>query len=260
MSLLIASSLQNKTPASSLLNRENQRRSRKRRREFVEDLQRRVLEYEQGGIQATVEMQKAARAVAAENSALRTLLASRGVSEDEIKAFLSSQASFPRHSNQTLDGTTGNCLARPLSSIPASAPLRVDRSHTSSSFVSRKLQDSASSITPSIESVGECHRQQNIPNERPRRGLLSNMSSTSSRESGIDDIARVDLDYDYPPDQPPHSPAASLEKSCEEAAAILAQLRGHTDRTMARMALGCAGTQDCVVRNTDLLQLMGEMA
>lgn len=46
---------------------------------------------------------------------------------------------------------------------------------------------------------------------------------------------------------------------CLEAAIILAQLRGHPDSKLARAELGCAEGSDCVVQNTDVLQIMDEM-
>ena len=75
---------------SSIRIRENQRRSRNQRKELIQDLQRRVQEYEAKGIAATQEMQRAARKVAEENARLKSLLASRGVSHDEVDAYLRS--------------------------------------------------------------------------------------------------------------------------------------------------------------------------
>ncbi|KAJ9130443.1 hypothetical protein NKR23_g12204 [Pleurostoma richardsiae] len=77
-----------KTSASSIQNRDNQRRSRARHREFVEDLRRRLQEYERRGFEATLEMQQAARAIALENERLRELLARHGVPRDEVNAYL----------------------------------------------------------------------------------------------------------------------------------------------------------------------------
>ncbi|KAH7087704.1 hypothetical protein FB567DRAFT_495759 [Paraphoma chrysanthemicola] len=68
--------------------RDNQRRSRNRRKELIEDLQRRVRDYELKGIEATQDMQRAARRVANENVGLRTLLAQRGVTAVDVDAFL----------------------------------------------------------------------------------------------------------------------------------------------------------------------------
>ncbi|KAJ4989906.1 hypothetical protein SVAN01_04553 [Stagonosporopsis vannaccii] len=68
--------------------RDNQRRSRARRKDLIKDLQARVQEYELNGVTATQEMQRAARRVAQENERLRILLARQGVLKDEVDAFL----------------------------------------------------------------------------------------------------------------------------------------------------------------------------
>lgn len=68
--------------------RENQRRCRARRKEYIESLENRIREYEKNTTKATIEIQQAARGVADENSKLRTLLAYHGVSVDEVNDFL----------------------------------------------------------------------------------------------------------------------------------------------------------------------------
>ncbi|KOS17225.1 hypothetical protein ESCO_005964 [Escovopsis weberi] len=79
-----------KTSAAAIRIRENQRRSRARRKEYVEGMQRKLQEYETKGVAATLEMQQAARDVAIENSRLRLLLAHSGVSGLAIDSFLQS--------------------------------------------------------------------------------------------------------------------------------------------------------------------------
>ncbi|KAF1361192.1 hypothetical protein EJ07DRAFT_40436, partial [Lizonia empirigonia] len=68
--------------------RDNQRRSRARRKDLIKDLQTRVQEFELKGVNATKDMQRAARKVAQENERLRTLLARHGVLRDEVDSFL----------------------------------------------------------------------------------------------------------------------------------------------------------------------------
>lgn len=51
--------------------RDNQRRARQRHREYIDSLERKVKQYESEGVQATVEIQAAARGVAKENDRLR---------------------------------------------------------------------------------------------------------------------------------------------------------------------------------------------
>ncbi|PYI02302.1 hypothetical protein BO78DRAFT_390355 [Aspergillus sclerotiicarbonarius CBS 121057] len=72
--------------------RDNQRRSRARRKEYTRDLEERLRSFEKLGVAASQEVQEAGRKVAKENALLRTLLILRGVTEDEIEHFLKTQS------------------------------------------------------------------------------------------------------------------------------------------------------------------------
>jgi hypothetical protein len=73
--------------------RDNQRRSRARRKEYLQELEARLRQCELQGIEASAEIQLAARRVADENKKLRMLLNQNGVGDDNIKAYLQSTAS-----------------------------------------------------------------------------------------------------------------------------------------------------------------------
>lgn len=79
-----------KSSAAAIRIRENQRRSRARRKEYVEGMQRKLQDFETKGVAATLEMQQAARDVAIENSRLKMLLAHSGVGVDAVESFLQS--------------------------------------------------------------------------------------------------------------------------------------------------------------------------
>ncbi|KAF2845507.1 hypothetical protein T440DRAFT_511575 [Plenodomus tracheiphilus IPT5] len=68
--------------------RDNQRRSRARRKEYLLELEAKLRSCEQVGIEASSEIQTAARRVLDENRKLRSLLYERGASEPEIVAAL----------------------------------------------------------------------------------------------------------------------------------------------------------------------------
>ncbi|KAM7206838.1 hypothetical protein V8F20_002544 [Naviculisporaceae sp. PSN 640] len=70
--------------------RENQRRSRARRREYVQELEQRLRLVEIQGIEASAEIQVVARKVAEENKKLRVLLNKNGITNDAIESFLAS--------------------------------------------------------------------------------------------------------------------------------------------------------------------------
>ncbi|EMC91909.1 hypothetical protein BAUCODRAFT_40476, partial [Baudoinia panamericana UAMH 10762] len=68
--------------------RDNQRRSRARRKEYLQELETRYRQCEQSGVEATAEVQAAARRVVEENKRLRYLLKQQGFTDAEIDAFL----------------------------------------------------------------------------------------------------------------------------------------------------------------------------
>ncbi|XP_044721114.1 uncharacterized protein HRG_06111 [Hirsutella rhossiliensis] len=67
--------------------------------EYVQDLKRRLREYETQGIEASTEVQMAARRVAEENKQLQELFNRHGISDDQITRFLQS-GTLPLDSNQ----------------------------------------------------------------------------------------------------------------------------------------------------------------
>ncbi|TAQ84066.1 hypothetical protein B7494_g7619 [Chlorociboria aeruginascens] len=72
--------------------RDNQRRSRARRKEYLQELEARLRQCELQGIEASSEIQLAARRVADENKKLRGLLAQQGVGDESVEAFLQSSS------------------------------------------------------------------------------------------------------------------------------------------------------------------------
>lgn len=68
--------------------RDNQRRSRARRKAHLEEIEQRLRICQTKGVEASAEIQRAARKVAEENRALRLLLNRHGVGDEEIRLFL----------------------------------------------------------------------------------------------------------------------------------------------------------------------------
>ena len=72
--------------------RDNQRRSRARRREYLQELEQRLRVCELQGIEASTEVQMAARRVADENKHLKQLLHKYGVSDEYIAHYIQANA------------------------------------------------------------------------------------------------------------------------------------------------------------------------
>jgi hypothetical protein len=81
--------------------RDNQRRSRARRKEYLQELETKYRICEQIGAEASAEIQSAARRVLDENKKLRTLLKSRGMSDMEIDGFMGVKESLSQGDSKT---------------------------------------------------------------------------------------------------------------------------------------------------------------
>ncbi|KAI1779740.1 hypothetical protein F4818DRAFT_151648 [Hypoxylon cercidicola] len=68
--------------------RDNQRRSRARRRQYIQELEMQIEYHRSHGVEATAEVQRAARRVAEQNKKMRVLLNSLGFNNEEIGYFL----------------------------------------------------------------------------------------------------------------------------------------------------------------------------
>lgn len=220
-------------PASKDESRQAQQRSRARHRDYVAGLEMRITEYERQGVHATLEMQRAARQVAATNERLLALLALRGVSQQEIQAFLAEPISHVPDSVPDVDADAAGATPR----IHGAAATMEDSGsgptcHRSSQDT-RRDEDSGSQRTDSL------HRRhaQNVCT--PLSQQVSPLGQVSGRTAG----------------------ALSTEvTSCETAATIILNLRGDAGGlSEARQALGCAGNMPCSVKNTHLFQLMSEI-
>jgi len=84
--------------------RDNQRRSRARRKEYLQELEARLRQCELQGIEASSEIQMVARRVADENRKLRNLLTQHGVGDDSVEAYLQSSPT----SDTLMGGQFGN--------------------------------------------------------------------------------------------------------------------------------------------------------
>ncbi|KAK3321289.1 hypothetical protein B0T19DRAFT_263179 [Cercophora scortea] len=272
----------NKTPASSVVNRENQRRSRARHRDFVDDLQRRLLQYESRGVQATLEMQRVARAVAAENQKLRALLATRFSPAEIDAACLASSSSpgTPGFGDHARDWESASISTRqssrsasqPQALLPRPAlPPIPDLQHSPSSSAQAHSPLSPPVLAGSHSPRLDVHRQ-NINVDSPQPDSEAHTTCAYSNETGTEanninashmHLPPIDPACYCPPELQTHRqqqlPESCAVMPCQEAATILSQLRGHPDSTLAREALGCPGMSECLVKNTDVFRLMDEM-
>lgn len=241
-------------------------------------------------------MQRAARSVALENHRLRALLTARGVSQHEITTYLSAPDTVRDVSEPRSDGTPPAWDPPRLESERTGGPAELETGpgkRAASSLSSKTIGHLPSPLTtaapspsstpppphasPDSASPDPGSRDLSIkdiwqepgpeePCQAPWRSLQDQQGRTPHvfcdvpAQDASPGILPPVSDCYCPPTSPapvPH-PTLTSEISCEAAAHILAGIRGHEDPGRALSALGCTGSEDCMISNTRLFQLMDE--
>lgn len=216
-------------------------------------------------------MQRVARVVAAENAALREMLVSHGVAQSEIEAHLAASRTNEQGSSTRID-TAPSAVYTSRSTSRHLSPAATDSLSPSSQATSHgqppttlrmkeysiELQTMLPQPLHQLQTRPECSplsASQHPARRKPQPIANCNQTTFSSLDNRSASCP-----------QPMIGQAKEVAVSkplnkmhCMEAATILARLRAHPDTSLAQASLGCAENQDCMVRNTDLLQLMDEM-
>jgi hypothetical protein len=180
-------------------------------------------------------MQLAARRVAWENTQLRDLLADNGVSTEEIKVFLYSREGIAARvlsGDVAVGDLPGNiaaqsCKGRPLEALSAGTP-------TGQSFTEQGEQAIGIGDHATTEEV-EGQVVAGTAASEPREQVPGRSSPTSTSFTADDSM---------------------FEMSCQMAAEIISGMRENQDQEQTRSQLGCAGYEQCNVKNITVLQLM----
>jgi len=197
------------------------------------------LQLEQQGIQATFEVQQAARKVARENQQLRELLASLGISNEDVNNYL--RVTNARGANKLLGlptrrlrsiadfHTAGINAEGKIDSVPTPSHRSDPYFHPSSSYRCPDKQMHNHSVQSPPKSLSGQHEL--TGDNISESGAAPSAKSLGTKTTGLD-------------------------TSCEEAAAIIATMRGHGDQEQARYELGCDVIRECRIKNTSLLEAM----
>ncbi|KIW66143.1 hypothetical protein PV04_08345 [Phialophora macrospora] len=284
--MVIRASFQRRTAEQ---NRINQRNLRARRKAYVEELEQRVRKLENERVEATKEVQVAAQRVHKENRLLRWLLETRfGVDAQQISNFLSDA------SNATDNGTQRPAL-RPGSDIAMSrvsaelASSLISATNPAEAMRTRVTQDLSyrEATSPPEE------KQQGVETSPGFSGRGCRSSTTLSTGTDTDAVRSVQVESpthlvnarppttQETPSTTGHQPgdgrfesspgrhhfmdkrpaekgtdAHVEETSCDEAARIIARLRGHHTPDDVWNELGCGTKQNCRVRNLAVFELI----
>ncbi|KAK9576878.1 hypothetical protein V6Z93_010326 [Aspergillus fumigatus] len=222
---------------SSVRVRENQRRSRARRKEYIRDLELRVRRFESLGVEATLEIQAAGRKVATENALLWKLLRHHGVTQEEILEYIKAHAVGYPPCNQysTPSPTTrGDHLWRLGVSQPT--PCLPEGNSSLQQMTVRKV-----ALPPLSDSLAK------------RQGDLLRDQSSSVEQPTAQGIT---LPGASKIEQLNEGQYTGQSTPCETAARIIMTMRGSPDIREVRSELGCHSESNCMVRNMDIFEVL----
>ncbi|EGX89717.1 hypothetical protein CCM_07969 [Cordyceps militaris CM01] len=260
--------------------RENQRRSRARRKDFVDSMQRRLDEYEKQGVEATLQMQQAARTVAIENSRLRLLLARRGVTDREVDKFLAMFETGIARDDEILHNGSG------LQALPPPAPAAYapstaspttamstyqqprqyhsDGQYHSDSGIDRLAVLADASIGDQCcGGSGSTASESTVAAQSPPSTGPSTMPGTPVSGPHSQYYTHHSHHHSYATPQSQTTSASPLVMSCNTAAQIIAEMQGGApvNRHAVKASLGCEDAEcECFVKNTLLFQIMEKSA
>lgn len=261
--------------AEQARNRENQRRLRERRKEYTEELERKVRALERQGVHATEAVQKAARLVVDENTLLRRLLHSHGVSSTAIDDYVR-QGSMNFNITPTIVPKEKRPVLVPQAKVMPSDPATLlPLTSMAVPAEPRSIINPGSAfvdtVTSAIEPAATIRESRLSPSgyaTNVAQKETSEIQDTTEQNASFSDKAAEML----PPaaaigcgtgcgspsvDSTPQRKCGVDEIDCEEAARIITSLRGGQDPQDVWPELGCSYTNRTSIKNALLMTLAG---
>ncbi|KAF2808318.1 uncharacterized protein BDZ99DRAFT_521873 [Mytilinidion resinicola] len=255
--------------------RDNQRRSRARRKEYLHELETKLRSCEQTGVEASAEIQDAARRVLEENKRLRALLRARGVSESEIVAVMGSHVQTPEHASAApvLDSMLGQKRAcsgqRSCGGVPCVPPgaTSMPLPPTLSLSHQRSMSLDTGNASASPHSIGSSSIDTPTSISTPTFPHMP--MATSQPEMPDESFQHVNYAYEIPsaqwtyPQETSYLPDQSLynnTSSCVYAANIIRSMRSDVGVEL-EADLGCRELgADCAVDNSVVFSAIDKYA
>ena len=253
--------------------RENQRRSRARRKEYLEELEARLRNYESLGVQASVDLQHSARAVLVENSRLREENAQLKLVNDSLKQEL--EARKEHNKDNIYADRDGRSLEQQGSSRGGS------RAWTAVCGPAVESNDELETepLQSNVHTTGQCNgeispvNELSLPIAAQADSLQTPLASTNPSLSDIEQPSRSEtVSHDhFLPQQEADAQEVAYSRtyqadlstdtsSCEYAAQIITSMRADVTTDDVRANLGCGeGIEDwkrCKVNNAKLFVAM----
>ena len=253
--------------------RENQRRSRARRKEYLEELEARLRNYESLGVQASVDLQHSARAVVVENARLREENAKLRKANDSLRQEL--EARMEHNKNNIYADRDSPSLEQ--QGLPGGG-LQTWKA-VCGSAVESNGEPETEPLPSKFHTTGQCDGEISPVNELPlpiatqADSLQPPLTSTNPLMSDIDQPSRSETaSHDhFPPQQEADAQEVACSRtyqadlstdtsSCEYAAQIITSMRADVTTDDVRANLGCReGIEDwkrCKVNNAKLFVAM----
>ncbi|CAG8045860.1 unnamed protein product [Penicillium nalgiovense] len=233
-----------KCDASSTRIRENQRRSRTRRKEYIQQLEQQLRSFERLGIAATQDVQKAGRKVAAENVSLRSLLMIHGVTKIQIEEYLESQ----RQTASSIQSQYPSVVSLPSANLhlpAADGQPSMDHHHSLSS--------------QEVDSSSHPPKTLNVRSSPSRSDPKINMDIPSGQESSVGRAIELNsVTAETVPDSQHFGGVQDTGQftSCVTAANLIESIRNHSDFRDVRSELGCDSEPNCMVKNMSIFDIL----
>lgn len=251
--------------------RDNQRRSRAKRKEYLQELETKYRSCEQVGVEASAEIQAAARRVVDENRRLRQLLKQQGLSDAEIDgmpAHMPENAQYPTAANALESMINQRRSCGPSDCRDSSAGRR---SSCASSLSTQQLQaqrlplqqpqhvmpqrgaldahyaSPVSSVTSGIPTPNNAHF--------PASQSNSYSSTSTTNQPTLDYGMQYDDPFTWDAQYQTSQAATNNTSSCYVAAGAIRDIRPDVGYELEH-ELGCSDGRECSVPNTRVFSLM----
>lgn len=231
---------------SKARNRANQRRSRQRQKDHIQSLEAKLAEYEKHGAQASKAIQIAARKVADENRRLRELLVVLGAAPGEIEAYLAGSISMEELSVARARATafTG----------PRDKKHRTPRQQERAT--AQVLETPQVPETPQLPEI-PVREDQSVAlatNAQSAEDSLTKAQEDALPSESLDQEAKQLMSKARPSTDSPQPD----ETDCEDAARIIAGMRGVGHPDDVRSELGCMPGGKCHIKNSRIFDLIDQ--
>ncbi|KAK5121483.1 hypothetical protein LTR85_005316 [Meristemomyces frigidus] len=274
--------------------RDNQRRSRARRKEYLQELEVKYRTCEQVGVEASAEIQAAARRVVDENRRLRQLLKQQGLSDTEIDGIpidVPESSQFPTAASglESMIGQRRSCApGSDCGSGPAGGRrFSCDPSPPAQPASAQHSLPQPPRVQPSpplkLQPQPQPHQQQfPLPMAPPHQQYPSPMSAVSSGvptpsnaqfattqalSYGSSIPAHQSMDYDFHFNEPfawdgnyqTSQPEVGNSSSCYVAAGAIRAIKPDIGYEL-ETELGCGDGRECDVPNSQIFSIMDRYA